>query len=94
MSGGSMNYICFKIEDAAKDVPDREIRDLMNDLAELMKSLEWWTSGDTNRDYYDKNLQKFKKKWFKDSRNIRLKKYIDDSVNILKEELYGLVEDK
>ena len=41
MSGGSMDYLCYKIENQLSYVDDLEIKDLMTDLAELMHDLEW-----------------------------------------------------
>lgn len=55
MSGGSMDYVCFKIENAAGYVSDKEVKDLLMDIAELLHDLEWYDSGDYSKDTYFKN---------------------------------------
>lgn len=91
MSGGSMNYICFKLSNAADHIQDKEVKDLTKDLAELLHDLEWYESGDYGRDDYESQLNRFKKKWFTDSRNERLKKYLNDSLDGLKSEIENLL---
>lgn len=47
MSGGSHNYVCYNIEnDLCGQMHDRELDDLMKDIAELAHDLEWYDSGD------------------------------------------------
>ena len=91
MSGGSLGYICFKLEDCADHIDDKEIRDLINDLAELLHDLEWYMSGDYGRDSYEETLSKFKDKWFGDTRNERLKKYLNDTFDEMKQEIEKLI---
>ena len=91
MSGGSMDYLCYKIENQLPYVDDLEIKDLMTDLAELMHDLEWWQSGDYGRDSYEETLSKFKAKWFKGDRQERLKGYIDEQIGIVRSQLYSLI---
>lgn len=46
MSGGSFDYGYTRIEyDYAGYMQDREMDDLMKDVAEVMHDLEWWQSG-------------------------------------------------
>ena len=91
MSGGSMNYVYARISEAAYYVNDKEIKELLKDLSELMHDLEWFESGDYGKDTYLRSLAEFKKKWFKDDRTERLKSYIDESLKDVKEELYALI---
>ena len=91
MSGGSMDYLCYKIENQLPYVDDLEVKDLMTDLAELMHDLEWWQSGDYGRDTYEETLSKFKAKWFGDNRNERLKEYINTSLDGIKAEIDKLI---
>lgn len=91
MSGGSMDYICFKLSDAADYIQDKEVKDLTKDLADLLHDLEWYESGDYGRDTYEKSLKEFKKKWFTGSRNERLKKYLNDSLDGIKSEIENLL---
>lgn len=91
MSGGSMDYLCYKIENQLSYVDDLEVKELMTDLAELMHDLEWWQSGDYSRDSYEETLSKFKAKWFGDNRNERLKEYINTSLDSIKAEIDKLI---
>lgn len=91
MSGGSMNYIYRRVEDASDYIDDREIKDLLNDLAELLHDYEWWDSGDYSKSTYIETLDKFKAKWFgKDKKSERVKKYVAESLDKLKEEIETL----
>ena len=90
MSGGSMNYAFHYINDMAHYVDDKEIKDLMNDLSELMHDLEWWQSGDYSRGTYEETLAGFKKKWLgakDDNRLHRIEKYINESLDEMKVEI-------
>lgn len=92
MSGGSHNYICYKIEEElVGQMHDKELNDLMKDIAKLAHDLEWFDSSDYGENDYKKSVEKFKNKWFGKSRNERLKEYIDESVNKLKEQLYTMI---
>lgn len=92
MSGGSCNYICYKIEDElVGKMEDPELDDLMADIAKLAHSLEWYLSCDTGRDTYIKHVKIFKEKWFKAKRQQRLKTYIDKELSNTKEKLYLLI---
>ena len=70
---------------------DRELDDLMKDIAELAHDLEWYDSSDIGRADYMKTVKKFKDKWFNGNRKERLKGYVDESINNLKSELYALI---
>lgn len=91
MSGGHFEYFYIKVEDMAGCETDPEIADLMSDLAKLLHDEEWWLSGDYSREDWEKSLRWFKTKWFKKSRNDRLKSYIDNRVTALRRELYTLI---
>lgn len=92
MSGGSHNYICFRIEeDLVGKMHDRELDDLMADVAKLAHAVEWMDSGDTYEETYRKEVSAFKEKWFGRLRYDRLKDYIDDAVYNLKTELYTMI---
>ena len=92
MSGGSHDYVCFRIEEYLCDrTHDKELDDMMRDIAELAHDLEWMDSGDISPESYWKTVSKFKKKWFKGNREERLKKYVDASILDLKEQLYRMV---
>ena len=87
MSGGSLNYIYHKLNNAADYIDDAEICDLLKDLAEVLHDYEWYDSGDYSRSTYEETLAAFKEKWFKSSREDRLKVYIKDYLKNLEEKI-------
>lgn len=92
MSGGSHDYIYLKIEnELCGQMEDIELNDLVQDIADLAHDLEWYHSCDTCKDDYRKSVEKFKEKWFKSSREERLKSYIDEALDNMRNELYSLV---
>lgn len=92
MSGGSHNYICWRIEEELVGrMHDAELDDLMADISELAHSLEWAESGDTSMENYQRDVVRFKQKWFKADRNERLIGYIEEKIKDTREELLVLV---
>lgn len=93
MSGGSHNYICYKIEEnLVGQMEDRELNDLIQDISELAHDLEWYHSSDIGRDDYLRSVRKFKEKWFKESRTDRLKEYVDKAIKELREDMINMIE--
>ena len=90
MSGGSMDYLCFKIEEAANHIPDREIRRMALDFADLMHDCEWYIDSDIGEETWNKSLATFKNKWF-GKRDERLKEIIDAAISDLRTELLGMI---
>lgn len=92
MSGGSHNYICYEIEEyLVGQMEDRELNDLIKDIVTLAHDLEWYHSSDTSRDDYRKSVRKFKDKWFKQSREERLRKYIEEATQNIRNELLEMI---
>ena len=92
MSGGSHNYICYRIqEDLCGCMKDRELDDLVFDIAELAHDLEWWDSADMSEETYREHVRRFKAKWFKADREARLKGYVNEAVENLRKELHALI---
>lgn len=92
MSGGSYDYTYSRIEDYyVGHMKDIELNDLMKDIVELVHDLEWADSGDISDEDYFETVIKFKNKWFKQSREERLKIYIDETMNKTRKELYNLI---
>ena len=98
MSGGSMNYVYNQIEyECVGQMGDRELDDLMKDIAKLVHDREWHLSGDTCEETYLKTVKEFKRKWFKSPRADRLYGYIDDMFSKTRSEcmaMIGEVDDK
>jgi hypothetical protein len=68
MSGGSFDYFYSQIEDKYVGfMEDEQLNDMMKDIVQLLHDLEWYTSGDTSKNDYNKSVDDFKSKWFKQS---------------------------
>ncbi len=91
MSGGSFDYIYCRVLEAADLTKDKEIAELLGDLAKLLHDEEWYESADYSEDQYLKTLSEFKRKWFKQDREIRLKGYIDAEIEKIKKDMYSLI---
>lgn len=79
MSGGRLNYFYSDIESHVGDFGDRELDDLVKDLAELFYAREWYLSGDTCEGSWVEARDAFKNKWFAPySRRDRIDKILDD----------------
>lgn len=77
MSGGSLNYFYCQIQDHAGDFGDKELDELVNDLAELFHDREWYLSSDTGIGDWNEARDSFKEKWFtKHGRQKRIEKYL------------------
>ena len=77
MSGGSLNYFYSELEDHAGDFDDRELDDLVKDMAQLFHDREWYLSSDTNEGSWRESRDAFKKKWFRDgARQERIEQYL------------------
>lgn len=91
MSGGSRNYFYHELEDQAGTMHDREMDELVSDLAEIMHDLEWWESGDYSEDAYREAVRKFKAKWFGGAREEVLHGIVEKSCAELKAELLEMI---
>ena len=92
MSGGSYNYIYSTLaNECAGCMHDPEMNEMITDLCKVLHDLEWWQSADLAEEDYRKTLRKFKEKWFKGSREERLKGYVDEKINAVKKELYNML---
>lgn len=77
MSGGSLNYFYCQLADHAEDFGDKELNELVADLAELFHDREWYLSCDTGLGDWEEARNKFKEKWFtKHGRQKRIDKYL------------------
>lgn len=64
MSGGSHNYISYKLEEeCVGEMHDAELNGLIEDLCRVLHDLEWWQSGDISEGEYRNTVDEFKKKW-------------------------------
>ena len=66
MSGGHYDYLCYRIEDTYEGEMESPIlEELMRDICKLLKSLEWYKSGDTSQESYQEDAEAFLDKWTK-----------------------------
>ena len=95
MSGGRFAYIdsrlkseIFGWENEWKNVfEDREISELVFDVLDLIHEYDWYICGDTCRETYLTEKEKFKKKWLGNN-GVRVKRIVDESIQALRSELY------
>lgn len=79
MSGGRLDYFYGRLEDHVGDFGDKELDDLVKDLAELFHDREWYLSGDTNLGNWRESRDAFKAKWFTEhGRQERIEKYLNE----------------
>lgn len=98
MSGGRFNYQDSMLKTEIfgwSDKPinvfeDREISALVFDVFDLIHDFDWYKSGDTSEEVWQKKKSIFKKKWF-GSRSARLKSIINESIEELRKELYDTI---
>lgn len=96
MSGGSMGYLCYEIEEKCVDqMQDLELDALMRDLAKLLHDLEWYRSCDYSEETYRNTVKSFKaKRLGGKARNARLKAIIEEQVyQVCKDLMQMLGED-
>jgi hypothetical protein len=79
MSGGSLNYFYSELEDHEKDLGDKELNELVHDLAGLFHDREWYLSADTCEGTWNEARDKFKAKWFTEhGRQERIEQYLSE----------------
>lgn len=94
MSGGSMGYVCYDLQDKAIGrMMDKELEALLKDFIELLHDCEWANDSDISDEQYFETVREFKKKWF-GKRDDRLKEIIDSSLEDLRKELYAMIGEK
>ena len=77
MSGGSLNYFYCQLEDHVGDFGDKELDELVKDLAELFHDREWYLSADYGEGTWNEARDAFKAKWFTEhGRQERIEKYL------------------
>ena len=77
MSGGSLGYFFCEVEQHAGDFKDKELDNLLKDLADLFHAREWYLSGDTGEGDWNEARDSFKAKWFSaGGRAERIEKYL------------------
>ena len=92
MSGGSMNYVCYTIEEQSRHREDRELIDIAKDMAKLFNDAEWWNSSDIDEKDYRETVKWFKDKWLRNGNvDERLRGYIDQIFDDAKQECKLLV---
>ena len=79
MSGGRLNYFYTELQDHVGDFGDKELDELVSDLAKLFRDREWYLSDDTGVGEWNEERDAFKAKWFKEgARQERIERYLDE----------------
>lgn len=77
MSGGHLNYFYSDLEEHENDMGDKELNELVHDLAKLFHDREWYLSSDTCDGAWNEARDAFKAKWFTEhGRQERIEKYL------------------
>ena len=86
MSGGCLDYFYSTLEDHTEDFRDKELNELVSDMAKLFHDWEWYLSGDTGEGSWNEARDAFKAKWFKGGkvREERIEKYIAEMADELR----------
>lgn len=90
MSGGSLNYFYSQLEDHVGDFEDKELDELVKDLAELFHDREWYLSADTGIGSWREARDAFKDKWFSEhGRQERIERYLEEISDDVRE-MFGI----
>lgn len=94
MSGGSLNYFYYQLEDHVGDFDDKELDSLVADLAKLFKDREWYLSADTGKGSWVEARDSFKKKWFTEhGRQERIEQYLNEFADEIRDS-FGLKKER
>ena len=87
MSGGSLCYFFSTLQEHVGDFGDKELDDLVKDLADLFHDREWYLSGDTGIGDWREARDAFKSKWFTEhGRHERIEKYLGEVIHDIRDE--------
>lgn len=87
MSGGALDYFYCTLREHDKDFGDKELNELVSDLAELFHDREWLLSGDTGDGDWNEARDAFKEKWFTEhGRQERIEKYLLEFADEVREQ--------
>ena len=90
MSGGSLNYFYYQLEDHVGDFDDKELDNLVADLSKLFKDREWYLSADTGEGSWIEARDNFKQKWFTEyGRQERIEQYMNEFADEIRD-AFGL----
>lgn len=86
MSGGALDYFYCTLQEHDKDFGDKELNELVSDLAELFHDREWYLSSDTGVGDWNEARDAFKAKWFTaHGREERIEKYLAETADEIRE---------
>lgn len=86
MSGGSMDYIYSRVDEASRCFENPLMRELIKDISVLLHDKEWADSGDYSDGEYNKTEKEFREKWF-DNHNKTLEAIIANEIGCLRDTL-------
>lgn len=88
MSGGSLGYFYCTLEEHVGDFGDKELDELVADLANLFHDREWYLSADYDVGIWNEARDAFKAKWFKEGvRQERIDRYLAEYADEIRKSL-------
>lgn len=88
MSGGSLDYFYMRLREHENDLGDKELNELVKDLAELFHDREWYLSCDTSEGKWREARDAFKAKWFSENnRQERIERYLTELADEVRDTL-------
>lgn len=88
MSGGSLDYFYTELRGHSRDLGDKELDELVSDLADLFYEREWYLSGDTGEGNWREARDAFKAKWFSEhNRQERIERYLAEFADEVRDTL-------
>ena len=94
MSGGSLNYFYTDLQEHVGDFEDKELDELVKDLAELFHDREWYLSADTCKGDWVEARDAFKEKWFTaHGRQERIEQYLSEIADEVMA-MFGMTNEK
>lgn len=90
MSGGSMNYVYAQVREVADHFSNPQIRELIEDVSDLLHDKEWADSGDYSDGTYNKTEKDFIEKWFL-NHDKTLKAIISNEIESVRDRLLNCI---
>lgn len=87
LSGGYFNYNYGYLDVYEGEMEDTELNELLLDFKDLLHELEWYKSGDTSQEDYERFVKYFKDRWIRgEDRDGRFLNYVEECLTNLKKQ--------
>ena len=85
---GSCGFTQSAIASRINPLEDKIISEMVFDMFCLLRSFDWYRSGDNSEDQYRADVQTFKDKWLNASVNTISQRFVENCLNDCREEIY------